>query len=140
VQKYFCFVIALSLTGAGCNRAEFTVAPVHGKITVDDKPLEQGKVMFTPISAADQNPGKPAFGSIEKNGDYRLTTFTTDDGAVVGEHWATIINVGEEVPDGVPEFSRLTSPEKVKVVAGNDNQIDIKLTSATVKKYRADNH
>jgi hypothetical protein len=127
-------------TLASCNRSPFTVAPVHGKITVDDKPLFQGKVMFAPIAQADQEkPGKPAFGTIQSNGDYRLTTFAADDGAVVGEHWVTIINIDEDLPDGVPEFDRITSPEKVKIVAAHDNEIDIKLTNDVVKKYASDN-
>ena len=125
---------------AGCNRAHFTVAPVHGKVTIADKPLFQGKIMFAPLAQADrENPGKPAFADIQRNGDYRLTTLSKDDGAVVGEHWVTIINVGEDLPDGVPEFARITSPQKVTVVAGQDNQIDIKLTRETVKKYGSDN-
>ncbi len=125
---------------SGCNRSSFSFAPVHGKITVDDKPLPQCRVMFAPIASADlENPGKPAFGTTQSSGDYQLTTFTTNDGAVIGEHWVTIINAGDDLPDDVPEFDRITSPEKVKVVAGRDNKIDIKLTSDVVKKYASDN-
>jgi hypothetical protein len=124
----------------GCNRNHFTMAPVHGNITIDNKPLFQGKVMFAPIPVGgEENPGRPASGTIQKNGDFRLTTFNKHDGAVVGEHWVTIINVGEDLPDGVPEFARLTSPTKVTVVADKDNQIDVRLTSDVVKKYGADN-
>jgi hypothetical protein len=130
-------VVAIS---AGCNRTYFNVAPVHGRISVDDKPLFQGRVMFSPIASGDQDePGKPAFSGINQHGEYRLTTFAKDDGAVLGDHWVTIINLGEDLPDGVPEFDRITSPQKVTVVAGKDSQIDINLTSAVVKKYGAEN-
>lgn len=125
---------------AGCNRSNFNLAPVHGRVTIDNKPLFQGNVMFAPIARAGQeNPGKPAFGKIQSNGDYHLTTFAQGDGAIVGQHWVTIINVGEDLPEGVPEFARVTAPEKVTVTAGNDNQIDIRLTRQIVKKYGADN-
>ncbi len=124
----------------GCNRTHFNVAPVHGRVTIAGKPLVQGNVMFAPIAKADEeNPGKPAFGRIQPNGDYRLTTFAKNDGAVVGKHWVTIINIGDKLPEGIPDFDRVTSPEKVTVVAGKDNQIDIRLSAETVKKYRADN-
>jgi hypothetical protein len=133
-------VTTLLVLIAGCNRNNFTLAPVHGNITIDNKPLFQGKVMFAPIpKAGEENPGRPASGTIQKNGDFRLTTFNQHDGAVVGEHWVTVFNVGEDLPDDVPEFARVTSPTKVTVTAGKDNQIDIRLTSAVVKKYGADN-
>jgi len=135
-----CVSLCLLAAIGGCGRNNFELAPVHGNVTIDDKPLFQGKVMFAPIpKAGEENPGRPASGTIQKNGDFRLTTFNKHDGAVVGEHWVTIINVGEDLPDDVPEFARLTAPKKVTVVAGKDNQIDIRLTSDVVKKYGADN-
>jgi hypothetical protein len=99
----------------------------------------QGKIMFGPIAKEnEENPGKPAFGDIDSEGRFRLTTFERNDGAVVGEHWATVINVEEDLPDGVPEFARVTLPEKVIVVAGKDNQIDIRLPRDVIRKYRED--
>ena len=123
----------------GCNRSPYELAPVHGLVTVNDKPMFQGKVMFGPIAKkGEENPGKPAFGTIQSDGQYRLTTFQPNDGAVVGEHWASVINVEEDLPDGVPEFARVTFPEKVTVVAGKDNRIDIRLSRETIRKYRED--
>ena len=127
-------------TLAGCSGNSFNVAPVHGKVSVADKPLFQGRLMFAPIAQGESdNPGKLAFGTIDKNGGYRLTTFKKDDGAVVGEHWVTIINVEEDLPDGVPEFDRLTSPAKVKVVAGKDNEININVSKAAAEKLGDEN-
>lgn len=124
---------------AGCNRQPFDLAPVHGKVTVDERPLFQGKVLFAPIVREDnKNPGKPALGKIQSDGSYRLTTFDANDGAVIGQHWVTIINSEENLPDGVPAFSRVTAPERVSVVPGEDNQIDIKLTGKIVRENRED--
>jgi hypothetical protein len=132
------FVLATLV--AGCNKSQFTVAPVHGKVSVDDKPLSHGTIMFAPIAASEQqNPGKPALGAIDTNGDYHLTTFSKEDGAVIGDHWATILNVSKDLPAGVPEFDRITFPKKLQVVAGHDNEIDIKLTRDIIKKYGGDN-
>lgn len=133
-------LVVLSTFAVGCSKAQFAVAPVHGKISVDDKPLSHGTIMFAPIRGSEQkDPGKPALGKIDSNGDYHLTTFSKNDGAVVGDHWATILNVSKDLPKGVPEFDRITFPTKLKVVAGRDNEIDIKLTRDTIKKYGGDN-
>jgi hypothetical protein len=95
--------------------------------------------MFAPVATSDKiEPGKPAWGEIDKNGEYRLSTFSRGDGAVVGEHWVTLINSGEDLPDGVPEFSRLLLPQKMKVVSAQDNRLDIELTSKVIKENRED--
>jgi hypothetical protein len=140
IQRFVCCAGLLAVF-AGCGHNQFNVAPVHGRVVIADKPLIKGTLMFAPVAPSDkENPGKPAFGKIQSDGSYRLTTFTKDDGAIIGEHWVTIINIDDELPEGVPEFARLTPPDKVKVVAGQDNQIDIRLSREIAKKYAADNH
>lgn len=124
---------------AGCNRSSYELAPVHGTVTVDDQPLFQGKVRFAPVAKGDDDhPGRPALGSIQSDGTYRLSTYKVNDGAVIGEHWVMIANVEEELPDGVPEFARVTMLQKVNVVEGKDNRIDIKLTSDVIREHRED--
>jgi hypothetical protein len=135
--RYALLIAIVTFTGCGGN--PFELAPVHGTVTVDDKPLVECKIRFAPIaSGANVNPGKAAYGTVKPDGTYRLTTIDSGDGAVVGEHWVTVFNIEEELPDGVPEFGRLSVPQKVAVVAGKDNRIDIKLTKEVVRKYRED--
>jgi hypothetical protein len=123
----------------GCNRSNYHTAPVHGRVTVDDVPLFQGRVLFTPVATGeDRKAGRTALGKIDSEGNYRLTTYATNDGAIVGEHWAIVINSEEDLPKGVPEFARLTLPGKVRVVAEKDNKIDLQFTRDDVKKYRED--
>jgi hypothetical protein len=138
-RAFAILCLVATCLATGCNRSSFNLAPVHGTVTADGKPFFQGRVMFAP-SAAGQgvDPGKPAWGEIEKDGTYRLTTFSPNDGAVVGEHWVTVINSAEELPKGVPNFSRLMLPQRMKVVPGKDNQLDIKLTSLVIKTNRED--
>jgi len=133
-----CWIVFAAIL-AGCQRTPYEVAPVHGTVTVDDKPLFQGKVMLTPVAKGENSQaGRPAVGKIDEDGKYWLTTFEENDGAIVGEHWAIVINSEEELPDGIPEFARVTFPEKVNVVAGKDNQIDLKFTRDAVRKYGED--
>jgi hypothetical protein len=123
---------------AGCNRTSLDIAPVHGKVTVDGKPLAKAKIRFAPTAKGNTDPGKPAWGEIQADGTYRLTTYKNDDGAVVGEHWVTILNPDEELPAGVPDFSRLMVRNKAQVAAAKDNEINFALSSDEVKKSRED--
>lgn len=57
------------------------VYPVSGKVTFNGEPLEGAVVMFR--SEAKQ---LTAHGKTDDQGQYRLTTYETADGAVPGEH------------------------------------------------------
>jgi hypothetical protein len=131
-------LIAL-VAAIGCNSSPYELAPVRGVVKIDGKPIRQGKVMFSPVAQGDDiNPGRPAFGMLRQGGTYILSTYSDNDGAVVGKHWVTIINSAEDLPRGVPEFARVTAPEQRIVEAGKDNRIDINLTREEVLKYRMD--
>jgi hypothetical protein len=142
-----CFAtVCIALTSAvGCSRSPYELAPVRGTVTIDSRPLSQAKVMFAPIESGDNpNPGKPAFGLLQPDGSFVLTTYSENDGAVIGEHWVTIINLAKKpagatlvsnTSRGTFRFSRLTVPQKVSVIAGQDNQIDLKLTAEDVNRY-----
>jgi hypothetical protein len=139
-----CIFMALAATG-GCSRSPYELAPVNGKVTIDGKPLSQAKVMFAPVEVGDSiNPGKPAFGLLQGDGSFTLTTYEKNDGAVVGEHWVSIVKLANKSNKATlvnhpaskePQFDRLNLPKKVTVVADQDNQIDLTLTSQDVARY-----
>src|SRR3954466_2152102 len=132
----FCLMVVIAC--GGCNRNSVDIAPVRGKVTVDGKPLAKAKIRFAPTAKGNTEPGKPAWGDVQTDGTYRLTTHKTGDGAVVGEHWVTILNPDEDLPQGVPDFSRLMLPKKAQVAAAKDNEINFVLSSDEVKKSRED--
>jgi hypothetical protein len=125
---------------SGCGGPDYEVAPVRGIVKLNDKTLQQGGIMFSPVAKGDTaNVGRAATGRLQPDGTYTLTTFEKGDGAIVGEHWVTIVNHDEDnLPDGVPEFARIQVPEKKVVVSGKENQIDIILSRDDVKKYSED--
>src|SRR5438105_2908960 len=86
-------VVGLSLLSPGCggdtNRPK--VAPVSGKVTHKGQPLTSGDVIFTPAGGMDGAAGQIATGQIGSDGTYRLTTFNTGDGAVLGTHKVTVV-------------------------------------------------
>jgi hypothetical protein len=145
-----CLLAVLAVTG--CDEAKFTLAPVHGTVTLDGQPLKQGKVMFAPIrSGSDLEAGKPAFGLILPDGSFELSTYSQGDGAVVGDHWVTVFGsddstsavslIGTPKQSAAPTpFDRLNVTTKQTVKFGNDNQIEIALTTADIAKFsvRAD--
>lgn len=134
-----CVWFALFIALPGCNRSSIELAPVHGKVTIDNKPLFQGKVRFAPVAKGeDVNPGKPAWGNIQPDGTFRLTTNKNHDGAAIGEHWVTIMNSEEKLPKGVEEFSRLLVPKKATVAANNDNEINFAFSNSDVEKFSED--
>lgn len=137
------FVALLLLSVSGCGKdAAFDVAPVHGMVTIDGVPLGGGRIVFAPVAAGQVNSGKVAHGRLDANGGFTLSTYGENDGAVVGEHWVTIFRRDDEIVTAannpattrIPRFSRLPLPEKMRIAAKQENQVDIKLTSEQVAR------
>jgi hypothetical protein len=77
---------ATCLALGGCSASDRpAMAPVSGKVTFQGKPIAGATVVFL-------CPGAPrqAVGTTDASGTYRLTTFESSDGAVVGTHVVTV--------------------------------------------------
>jgi hypothetical protein len=61
-------------------------APVTGTVTYKGKTLAGGTVTFYP----DEEKGNPAYGEIQSDGTFHLTTYEAEDGAVLGKHRVTV--------------------------------------------------
>jgi len=136
------FALACLLGFAGCSKQPYEVAPVSGVVVIAGQPFTQGKVMFAPIAKGnDGKAGKPAFGRVGPEGAFTLSTYSTDDGAVVGDHRVTVMH--DEPPQDDPNapkppkppFYRVVVPKKVTVVAGQENKIDVNLTQQDVVRF-----
>jgi hypothetical protein len=138
--------VALSLTLAGaliavgCAKSPYELAPVVGVVQIEGRPFSEGKVMFAPIARGrDRKAGRPAFGRLAADGSFSLTTNEPGDGAVVGEHWVTVIRIEAESPaaatSSTPPFARVAVPQKVTVVAGQENKIDVRLTRQEIARF-----
>lgn len=130
-----------ALAVGGCSNSPYELAHVTGTVKIDGQPFTEGKLMFAPIAkGADRKAGRAAFGKLADDGSYALGTYEDDDGAVVGEHWVTLIHIKAESSTAARQpagqsFSQVGVPKKVTVVAGEDNKIDINLTRQDVAKY-----
>ena len=75
----FCFV------GCGGGDGFPPPVPVSGKVLVAGKPVEGAAVTFLSKSG-----GRSASGKTDKDGNFKLTSVKTDDGASPGEYAVTI--------------------------------------------------
>jgi hypothetical protein len=95
--------LALLAAVAGCGGSKKAV-PVKGTVTMDGKPVSLASVVFVP-----QKEGGPlAQAMTNDNGDFELTTFQPNDGALPGEYNITVTKVDEmpladlsDLPDGM---------------------------------------
>lgn len=82
-------IVALTIAGCGDSGGRTgsdPVYPVSGVITYKGKPVTGADVTFF---NAEKN--RSAFGKTNEKGEYKLTTFSSNDGAVEGEHKVAVL-------------------------------------------------
>jgi hypothetical protein len=99
------------------------IAPVRGRVTCNGRPVAQASLIFSPIPSSDedQQPGKPATGFTDAEGNYVLSTYKALDGARVGPHRVTIT-----LDDTNPARCQRLTHLKLEVARGR-NELDIEL-------------
>ncbi|MBL9162451.1 MAG: hypothetical protein JNL18_06965 [Planctomycetaceae bacterium] len=139
--------LMLLIPGAciGCSKSPHDLAPVRGVVTVDGKPFAAGKVMFAPVAKGEsRNAGRAAFGRLQPDGSFTLTSYDADDGAVVGDHWATLIRLEDaslgERPSAspasaLPPFSRVTYSQRITVLPNQENKVTLAFTTQEIVRY-----
>jgi hypothetical protein len=88
VQLRHCPLLLFLLLPLGCGKA-YQVAPVSGRVMMDNRPLAHAEVRFYPIAGQDLPYSTDV---TDDQGNYKLHLGTDDNtkGAVVGEHRVTI--------------------------------------------------
>jgi hypothetical protein len=132
----FCVVhltALVVLSSCGCGQKTASVAVVRGTITLDGQPLQSGNVATIPSA------GHGALGAIQ-NGEFELSTFGKNDGAVPGTH-KVAVTARDPVQGSSPEAvaGKLLVPQRytnadasgltIEVKAGEVNTPTLKLTS-----------
>lgn len=80
---------AAALVTTGCGRAEYELARVSGRVTLDGKPLAEVRVTFQPKSKGEKevNPGPGSYAITDEEGRFELRVGAPkSEGAVVGMH------------------------------------------------------
>ncbi len=125
---------ATLLAVAGCGRpGTAPTAPARGTVLIHGAPADDVRVMFIPTK------GRPAIGDTDAQGNFILTTFAREDGAVPGEHRVTISDrkhiwgPGMKAPTNSKErFPKQyqgegTTPWKVEVKSGEENEFKLEV-------------
>ena len=101
----FRWLLMLSAAAVcGCGGSEGSkppvdVYPVQGTVTHNGQPVVGADITFFNAEAS-----RSAFGRTNDRGEYQLTTFSSNDGAVAGKHVVTITKVEAPLPTA-PEAS-----------------------------------
>jgi hypothetical protein len=97
------------MLSAGCGGADdFETAHVRGTVACNGKPLTMGIVSFQPISPNGKMAGKAGYGLIQGDGSFVVSTYGTEDGAVVGRHKVMVLPPAESDRDDAPREVRAT--------------------------------
>jgi hypothetical protein len=118
---------AMLLFCPGCEHdSRPELAPVHGRVTLDGKPLVGEVVSFRPLDGGRQSSGKT-----DQQGNYTLIYLRDIAGAKVGRHRVTVGASDLVAPHAkrVPDRYNLKTTLQAEVRSG-ENEIDFPLTSS----------
>ena len=106
-------MLMLASAAIGCGDASRgEVYPVSGKVTIGGQPVEGAQINFmTPESS------RVARGMTDASGEYTLTTYSTGDGAVAGDHSITIVK-----PSAAEDTSAMSSEDYMSAMQGNEGK------------------
>jgi hypothetical protein len=133
IRRFTWLLTIAGLAAVGCSNP-YRTAAVRGRVTSDGKPVTRGTIMFIPVEEGNPRgtePGKPAQGAIDAEGQYVLSTYGDRDGAVIGKHQIMFVDdysdKDEELYENAPpRFVVPPDNSQVEVVAGK-NEIAIEL-------------
>jgi hypothetical protein len=118
--------LAVTVCLAGCaeNERPKTI-PISGRVTIDGQaPGEFGKLFFTPTQAAEGYVKRPASGSFDPEGDYRVMSWTPDDGLVPG-HYLVNVKPADPAQTNIPLEYQQSSTSGLEVdVPADQKKID----------------
>jgi hypothetical protein len=110
---------------AGCGQGTRpALGTVHGKVTLDGRPLAGAGVVFMP-----EGKGRDSMGVTDAQGNYTLNYIRESQGAAVGWH-AVRITAGDPLsgkPEPVPARYNVTTELRREVKAG-ENEINFDLS------------
>ncbi len=133
----FC-LLPIALAGCG-GGGDFSTAPASGVVLCDGEPIPNAQIFFMPEEKGSSAlVGKTGFATADELGNFTVTTYEPNDGAVVGKHRVRVARPSvDEFPDfECPcAFHENEDVAVVEVVAGEMNDITIEL-KAKPKNYR----
>jgi len=118
----------------GCGKQSVDLAPVSGTVKIGGKPAGDIMLRFMP-DISKKNTGPTSSAITDQNGEFTLKTDDGRDGAVLGDHVVTFVDMTEERVEQGEEMTRppridsiLTTGaggKRVTVVAGQNVDFDL---------------
>jgi hypothetical protein len=94
---------------ASCGGVDYpTTVPVEGTVFFDGKPVSGANVSFFTDGAP-----RAAYGVTDSEGHFVLSTFGTRDGAVPGQHIATVSKPEEQAKAAAPTSNQPPDPSQL---------------------------
>ncbi|MGD0384094.1 MAG: hypothetical protein ABSA77_11270 [Thermoguttaceae bacterium] len=100
---------------SGCGDSLPKRVPVSGRVLIDGKPLEYGVVQVFPKGE------RSAYGTLGPGGKFALTTFTENDGCMLGKH-PVAVNAAKGISSTKMQWF---APKKYANVATSGLEIDV---------------
>ncbi|HEY7312633.1 MAG TPA: carboxypeptidase-like regulatory domain-containing protein [Gemmataceae bacterium] len=94
----------IAVLTAGCAKT----ADVKGRVTLDGQPVVGATVLFVPEPG---NAARPASGLTDSDGNFRLTTYRSDDGAVPGAY-RIVVRKTKSFPEPDPKHTGKNKPRE----------------------------
>jgi hypothetical protein len=84
-----CVAVVPGISGCGEEKLDRPpVFKVRGKVTMQGKPVPNADVTFI-----HKESNRASFGKTNAEGEYKLTTFNANDGAVEGKHDVSVVDI-----------------------------------------------
>lgn len=124
---------ALLATLSGCSGGkQFPVAQTSGRVECEGKPVVRAAVLFSPLANGKSAlVGKQGYGTTDDKGNFVLSTYGKQDGAVIGKH--SVIVANPEVPCDCVATDR-QEVTQLDVQKGIENTFLIQLVKKTGKE------
>lgn len=92
IGRFTCAAtLALSLLAGGCGGDGLALEPVTGVVLYQGRPVAGARATFMGLSSP-----RAAVGTTNDAGEFKLTTMTDGDGAVVGQHQVSVTSFTQE--------------------------------------------
>lgn len=126
-------VLLFAVLLSGCGGSGPEVAPVSGRVTLDGAPLAGSRIRFQPEASG----GSPSYGTADQDGHYVLGYKRGQPGALIGWHTIRVERGAHGDPENklkpqaLPARYNTASELREEVKSGEDNVVDLKLTTDT---------
>ncbi len=115
-------LVLLIIGITGCDSGRPKTIPISGLVRIDGQPPgETGKLFFTPTKAADGYAMRPASGSFDAEGHYRVMSWAPDDG-LVPAHYTVSVLPSEPDKSRIPAKYRQSSTSGLEVEVSADQR------------------